>query len=77
MEKQKEYCENLYRKYRELEVKTNMKDETISSGKEFNPPHIKSEDLLQRKKIVQEIKEKCKKFLDLKPEKWFEIEKNN
>jgi hypothetical protein len=75
MNRQKEYCENLYKEYKELRPKTCMKTMDHIPGKTFdNIPCIKPEDLTRRKDVAKEIREKCKESLGLKPEKWAEIE---
>lgn len=75
MEDQKEYCENLYKEYKELLPKTKFHAERLVPGKKLTPKYIKPEDLMKRHEIQKELAKKCKSYLDLKPHEWFEIER--
>jgi hypothetical protein len=74
MNKQKEYCENLYKEYKELRPKTCIRTCSRIPGKDYNCNSVVPKDLARKKDIVKEMREKCKESLGLKPEKWAEIE---
>ncbi len=76
MQNQKQYCENLYKEYKELLSNTQLHAEFVIPGKELNPQYIKPEDLIKCHEVQKELVKKCKPFLDLNPEEWFEIERD-
>lgn len=56
MENQKEYCENLLEKYRDLEQKTALKLFGYKRGEKMKPQHIPMEYFEEFGKIRKEIK---------------------
>jgi len=65
MENQKEYCENLIRKWKELESKS-PKVQEITPIKPMKSSCITIEEIDESDKIVKRLKNECLKFLSLK-----------
>lgn len=71
MEKQKEYCENLYNKYKELEEKKVLLQDYIR-GEDMKET-LSPEEKIELDEIKRKLKDECLEFLS--PQEKFEIEK--
>jgi len=76
MKNQKEYCEKLYQGYKKLLEKTRMQIHDLGpGGKIMHPiPNIDLNDILRKNQVREELVQKCKLFLNLRPHEWFTIE---
>jgi len=55
MENKKQYCENLYNKYKELKRKTDLEAHNLKPGREIKAKHIDIKDIEERIKIKEEL----------------------
>jgi len=62
MENKKEYCENLYQKYKELKEKTKLEVKEIGLRGEIDAQYINLKDIEEKERIKNEL-EKCLDFL--------------
>lgn len=73
---QKEYCEALYKEYKELKATSTFHVETLSPDKQLNPQYIDPVALSRRHEIAKELVGVCKPLLSLERRDWFEIERD-
>jgi len=62
MENKKEYCENLYQKYKELKEKTKLEVKEIGLRGEIDAQYINLKDIEDKEKVKNEL-EGCLDFL--------------
>ena len=55
MENKKEYCENLYNKYKELMEKTKLEAHNIKPGGKINAKYIDIKDIKEKIKVKEEL----------------------
>jgi len=72
MKYNKNYCENLYKEYKELDAEIGPIIQDYVPGKKLIIKDISSEDLEKLGKIKKELTTKCRSYLE--SEKLFEIE---
>jgi len=55
MENKKEYCENIYNKYRELKEKTKLEAQTLKPGGRIDAKYINIRDMEEKIKVKEEL----------------------
>ena len=73
MKNQTQYCENLYREYKKLEVATHIEAQILKRGQPYKIQHINPQDLMRRKILAKELVEHCKDYFEDKPGEWYDI----
>jgi hypothetical protein len=62
MENKKEYCQDIYQKYKELKEKTKIEAKEIGPRGEIDAQYINLKDIEEKEKVKSEL-EKCLDFL--------------
>lgn len=57
MKKKKEYCKNLYNRYKELKEKTKLEAKDLRPGGKIKAKYISPEDMKEREKVKNELYE--------------------
>ena len=55
MENKKEYCQDIYRKYKELKEKTKSEAKEVGPRGEIEAPHINLKDIEDKGKVKNEL----------------------
>jgi len=62
MANKKEYCQDIYRKYKELREKTKSEAKAVGPGGKIDAPFINLKDIEEKEKVKSEL-EGCLDFL--------------